>query len=110
MLVRAAARHLQEKQLGGLSTNAKRLLKAAIKRMAPKGAVTDHKHMPGAAADGVAREIGAEPIEVVEARLPSSPRLLPSPGARLIREWNGLRHTVDAVENGFVMDGKPIAG
>src|SRR5688572_29805237 len=34
MLLRAAARHIQEKQLGGLSPTGKRLLKIAVKRVA----------------------------------------------------------------------------
>lgn len=106
MLVRAAAWHLQEKQLGGLSMNGKRLLKAAMKRVAPKGAVMNSKRGPGTAADGITRKIGSERIEVNDARIPSPPRPLPAPGARLIREWNGRRYIVDVVEDGFVLDGK----
>jgi hypothetical protein len=106
MLVRAAAWHLQEKQLGGLSTNGKRLLKVAIKRVAPNGAVMSIKGRPGTASDGITREIDSERIDVDDARIPSPPRLPPSPGARLIREWNGRRYIVDVVEDGFVLDGK----
>ena len=106
MLVRAAAWHLQEKQLGGLSANGKRLLKAAMKRVVARGAVMNIKGGPGTASDGITREIGSNRIKIDDARIPSPPRLPPSPGARLIREWNGRRYIVDVVEDGFVLDGK----
>lgn len=35
-----------------------------------------------------------------EAPKPAAPRL--KPGARLVREWNGVLHTVEAVEGGFL--------
>lgn len=37
----------------------------------------------------------------------ASPANKPSPGARLIREWNGSTYTVDVTEDGFVWDGVP---
>ena len=35
----------------------------------------------------------------------SVPRML-KPGARLVREWNGVTHTVEVVEGGFVWRGE----
>lgn len=37
----------------------------------------------------------------------TSPTVVPTPGARLIREWNGSTYTVDVTEDGFVWDGMP---
>lgn len=37
----------------------------------------------------------------------TSPASVPTPGARLIREWNGSTYTVDVTEEGFVWDGVP---
>ena len=34
------------------------------------------------------------------------PRLALLPGTRLIREWQGRRHVVDIVPEGYVFDGK----
>jgi hypothetical protein len=31
---------------------------------------------------------------------------MPSPGSRLLREWNGRMYAVDVLEKGFVMDGR----
>jgi hypothetical protein len=33
----------------------------------------------------------------------ASPKL--QPGARLVREWNGVSHVVEVIENGFVWNG-----
>jgi len=38
---------------------------------------------------------------------PASPAL--KPGGRLIREWNGVTHVVDAVEGGFLWKGRRYA-
>lgn len=106
LLVRSAAWHLQERQLGGFSPNAKRTLKVALRRL-------------GTSLTG--SRIGAD--EIVEpsgGKMPSGgdgtpavagggrvgPRPQPLPGARLIREWNGRRYVVEVVEGGFIMDGK----
>lgn len=94
MLLRAAARHIQEKQLGGHSPTAKRLLKIAVKRV-----VNAVERTRGDAGGVVDHDVNAkEPA--------TPPRALPQPGARLIREWNGRRYVVDVVDGGFVMDGK----
>jgi hypothetical protein len=93
MLLRAAARHIQEKQLGGLSPTAKRLLKIAVKRVA-------------SASDTVRVDAGRVIDQAAGAEASAaSLRALPQPGARLIREWNGRRYIVEVIDGGFVMDG-----
>lgn len=100
MLVRAAAGHIQEKQLGGFSPLCKRLLKSAIKRITDQQAVADRSAAPdGPVAAGCLGDI--EPTE-----RSSSVRAVPLPGARLIREWNGRRYVVEVTDDGFIMDGK----
>ncbi|HEY4135534.1 MAG TPA: DUF2924 domain-containing protein [Alphaproteobacteria bacterium] len=47
----------------------------------------------------LAKLIAGTPISEAPA-----PRVLKS-GARLVREWNGKTHTVEAVENGFIWKG-----
>lgn len=36
----------------------------------------------------------------------SQPAAQPTPGARLIREWNGRTHFVDVIEGGYVFEAK----
>lgn len=106
MLLRAAARHIQEKQLGGLSPTGRRLLKIAVKRVAIAGnaARINAARMIDGAAGAEARACFGPAIEPM---VPSaSLRPVPQPGARLIREWNGRRYVVDVIDGGFVMDGK----
>lgn len=106
LLLRAAARHTQEKQLGGLSSNCKRLLKVALKRVArPKDAARVGTPTVGAGASEAEDDsLAGTAIEPTD--LPLSFRAVPSPGARLIREWNGRRYVVEVIDSGFVMDGK----
>lgn len=47
----------------------------------------------------LAKLVGGAPAAAVIA-----PRVL-KPGARLVREWNGVTHTVEVVEGGFVWQG-----
>lgn len=106
LLVRSAAWHLQERQLGGLSPNAKRTLKAAMRRLETSltgsGIGADEIVDPTvektpSGEDGTAAVAGGGRV---------GPRPQPLPGARLIREWNGRRYVVEVVDDGFVMDGK----
>lgn len=103
MLLRAAAAHIQEKQLGGLAPTGKRLLKSAVKRIAEQTRAVDtsHRHAEG---DGAAAAIRPGPTEPTTSS--ASSRAVPAPGARLIREWNGRRYVVEVTDGGFVMDGK----
>lgn len=106
LLLRSAAWHLQEKQLGGLSVNAKRLLKAALKRV--EGALTGLDDEADAIAVPAAGAMPANGKMKMAATIKpeAGARMLPLPGARLIREWNGRRYVVEVTDGGFVMDGK----
>lgn len=111
LLVRAAAWHLQERVIGGLSTNAKRLFKAALKRAANSLERGETKGEDATISDGlgaVADKISDVPVTSVVSvgDRTGSPRSLPLPGARLIREWNGRRYVVDVIDGGFVMNDK----
>lgn len=87
LLIRAAAFHLQQKHYGGLSNNAKRLLKVAVREA--RNAVTPRGPMPKNFTNATA----------------SAPRRAVPTGARLIRDWNGKSHVVDVVEGGFLYAG-----
>lgn len=105
LLVRAVASHLQERQLGGLSSYAKRLLKVAMKQVGRDAAA----HRPVgdmSAASAVATGESHFPSTSITDSRPDIIRPLPLPGARLIRDWNGRRYVVDVVDTGFVLDGK----
>lgn len=58
----------------------------------------------GGLPDGVARRLerlmAGEPVERPQAAGPLSA------GTRLIREWNGVTHTVDVVPDGFIWNGE----
>ena len=75
LLVRAVAYEIQAKRYGGLKPATDRRLRA----IANGTADGDH------------------------ARRKESLRL--QPGARLIREWNGVSHVVEAIEGGFTWNG-----
>lgn len=100
LLIRAAAYHLQLKYRGGLSGEAKRLLKAAMREQ--------RKILEARQAARVAKLAGAAEAVSASAAPPAilskEPRAV-LPGARLIREWNGNSHVVDVVDNGFIYAG-----
>ena len=75
LLIRGIAYEMQAKRYGGL--------KPATDRQLQK--------LAGGAADG--DHVGRK----VSAKL--------KPGARLIREWNGVSHVVEVIEGGFVWNG-----
>jgi hypothetical protein len=103
MLLRAAAGHIQERQLGGLSPICKRLLKSAMKRIVGQTGRADTVDRSAGTDDAAAADC-LSPVEST-ARSASS-RAVPLPGSRLIREWNGRRYVVEVTASGFVMDGK----
>ena len=75
LLILAIAYRMQVKRYGGLTPTLRRQL---------------HK----AASDGAPR---------AQARTSGAPKV--APGTRLIREWNGVTHVVDAIDDGFIWQG-----
>ncbi len=75
LLVRAVAYEMQAKRYGGLKPATDRRLRA----------------------------IASGTVNGDHARRKKSPRL--QPGARLIREWNGVSHVVEVIEGGFMWNG-----
>ncbi len=75
LLVRAIAYEMQAKRYGGLKPASERRL----------------------------RRIASGPAESDHSNRKASPGL--QPGARLIREWNGVSHVVEVTEGGFVWKG-----
>lgn len=116
LLARSAAWHLQAKRLSGLSTCARRLLRetmAEIKRASAKSGPTLTSSIERAV-DG---DAASDPRRRLQRRPPGPSggfaasgarrgRAVPSPGARLVREWNGKNHIVDVIEGGFVFQAK----
>lgn len=95
LLVRSAAWHLQTKHFGGLSPSTRRALKAAMaeveKGMAPQSLPSIS---PNAAADQMFATTARRNRGSV------------TPGARLLRDWNGKTHVIDVIENGYVFQAK----
>ena len=75
LLILAIAYRMQVKRYGGLTPAVRRRLLKATNDGAPR----------------------------TEARTSGAPKV--APGTRLIREWNGVTHEVDAVDDGFVWQG-----
>ena len=80
-MVRRLAYRIQELAYGGLSDETK----AELERIAEE----DERRRQGVRA---------------QRRKPKSTH--PLPGTRLVREWNGQRHEVTAIEGGFEYDGR----
>lgn len=97
LLIRSAAWHLQAKRFGGLSPNTRRALTAAMKEVERGLVARSSRPLDPVAEDHPGR------ADKSVAALPSR-RL--SPGARLIRDWNGKSHVIDVIENGFVFQAK----
>ena len=110
LLIRAAAQHIQIKERGGLSSEARRMLRLAI-RDAAKGLAAKKAAIEARASvralevdrDGAADHTGASPPPP---QAPSKPHRAVLPGARLIREWNGNSVVVDVVDDGFIYLGR----
>ncbi|MBX3571662.1 MAG: DUF2924 domain-containing protein [Mesorhizobium sp.] len=109
LLVRAVAWHHQAKRLGGLSTETRRLLRSAISRVEnemlarDKRAVIDLDRQSKMVIDDETPADLSSPIIVAP---PPRQRRRLTPGARLMREWNGKTHVVDVIEGGYVFEAK----
>lgn len=118
LLLLAAAWALQARHEGGLRPEARRLLKRAVAKVSAQ-MLAGKKKAPSAAGMAADGELPAsliavpdsedgrasEPIRPPAAAPPAERRTL-SPGARLIRDWQGRTHVVDVVEGGFLYGGK----
>lgn len=100
LMIRAIAWHFQARAQDGFSADTKRFLKAAIKRVMAELESSRSDASSPLVRDGSLLKNRPSPSAH------NASRPLPSPGARLIREWNGRRYVVDVVEDGYIMDGK----
>jgi hypothetical protein len=113
LLERSAAWHLQAKRLGGLSAHARRAIRQYVKqkeaeRRRPEGAAAVDGSEPAVAfADGSTpiRQSTASPGTAARSAT-ATIKPPPTPGTRLMREWNGRMHVVDITEDGILFDGK----
>ncbi len=94
LLVRSAVWHLQARHFGGLPPATRRTLKAAMAEVV--------RGMDKAPSPSVASRDLAASADVPGHRC----RTPVSPGARLLRDWNGKTHVVDVIEDGFVFQAK----
>lgn len=111
LLERSAAWQLQARRLGGLSTMARAALRVdattASRRVRAKARNGKAGNVQGAdatiapSASRLTAETSGSTSGVIVA-----PRLMLTPGTRLLREWNGRMHAVDVIEKGFLFDGK----
>lgn len=105
LMIRAVAWHLQAKRLGGMSAVTRRLLRSAICRVENEMLACDSR--PGSVAQ---EQVNVQDTESDDRAITvtSSPRERRrlTPGARLIREWNGRTHVVDVIEGGYVFEAK----
>lgn len=109
LLMRAVAWHLQQRRLGGLSAESRRVLKVAMRRLSADhagraavagiaNAATDLAGDASAHSPASRQESGSDPSNAA--------RVMPRPGARLMREWNGRMHVIDVIDGGFCFEGK----
>jgi hypothetical protein len=96
LLMRGIAWDVQTRRLGGLSTVARRLLKAAK---------VDVQRRRSARFKTASGDSYAQPHEANH-KGPNAAADVLYPGSRIVRDWCGQPHTVDVVENGYVYDGK----
>ena len=122
LLELAAAWHFQRGAYGGVSLEARRQLNLAIAdfegQLGERRRRREDRRMAshaGLASKG--KRDGSRPPEVPTSQSEDQPdgagkteqrkpRAALLPGTRLIREWQGRRHVVDIVPEGYVFDGK----
>lgn len=107
LLLRSASWDLQAARLGGLRPDTRRLLKVAMadaeKALMAKAALVSPSRR-----DIVSQNVCVDEITISasnagnEPQSPKPRRSSVSPGARLVREWNGKTHVVDVIDEGFV--------
>jgi hypothetical protein len=105
LLIRAVAWHLQEKRLGGLSAETRRLLRSAVSRIESEMLARDGRPTT-AAEDQVNAQDADSDDRTITVTSSSRERRRLTPGARLMREWGGRTHVVDVIEGGYVFEAK----
>lgn len=97
LLERAIAWHLQAKTLGGARKEVLRLLATCSATASGQVRVDAHA--------GQRQRGGAAAITLPAPSPQRATRPLPSPGARLVRDWHGKTHVVDVVGDGYLWQG-----
>lgn len=107
LLVASAAWHLQKRRLGGLSRDAKRRLEREMAQVAPLSIGPEARE--GIVEAGSIALTGRIPpvdqTDRVQTQAPAERRTI-LPGARLLRDWNGVTHAVDVVDGGYLYGGR----
>ena len=109
LLVRAVAWHHQAKRLGGLPAETRRLLRSAIAKVESEMLASEKR--AGKAADQPCEMLKDDSAPAdqgysADVAVPLRQRRRVAPGARLMREWNGMTHVVDVIESGYVFEAK----
>ena len=105
LMIRAVAWHLQAKRLGGLSAETRRLLRSAKSRVEGEMLACERLSSTAVETHVNAQDADSDDRAIIMTSSPHKrPRL--TPGARLLREWNGRTHIVDVIEGGYVFEAK----
>jgi len=102
LLAYSAGWHIQVKRLGGFSGETKRLLRREVERIKREAALAGRED--GQEELSSAGTMGSD-TAATAAQSPSVERRKLSPGARLLRDWNGQTHAVDVTVEGYLFDG-----
>ena len=105
LLIRAVAWHLQAKRLGGLSAETRRLLRSAISGVENVMLARDRGPSTLVGEQVNAQDADSDDRTITMTSSPRERRRL-TPGARVMREWGGRTHVVDAIEGGYVFEAK----
>lgn len=109
LLVRGVAWHHQAKRLGGLSAETRRLLRSAISKIECEMLARDRRavlDLDRQCKTGIDDKGPTDPSRSIGVAQPPRRRRQLTPGARLMREWNGKTHVVDVIEGGYVFEAK----
>jgi len=110
LLLRSATWQLQAKRLGGLRPDTRRMLRAAMadaeKTLSMRTSTLLPRSRDVVFENHPMEELTSTADSVAEPQLAKLRRSSVSPGARLVRDWNGKTHVVDVIEEGFVFQAK----
>ncbi len=107
LMLRAVAWDVQARRLGSFSVGTRRLLRSAISKaeaaMLTRNGTTGNKYKGGSVDADICSD--RDPVSCVKEAAKRQRRSL-MPGDRLLREWNGKTHVVEAIEGGYVFEAK----